>query len=899
MFRLNWWLVFVLLIFVLMCTTSSNAQESLFETMFDEGGRALLERRYPEAEKKLKAALREAEQFPPSDVRLQRTIQTLAELYDEEKKFDLSEPLYKRLLDNDEKNNPAKKRTLAGDYDKLASNLQRQGKYEQAISFYLKAKDLFTQADKEGVETTATTESDLNAMKVENRVVSLIRLASAYSELGKTAECEKALREALTVAEGSDDAIAAGRVFDALGRHYTTAGRYDEADAVLNQAQTQKKKIQDVGIRRLEISNTALLFGQLFRAQGKINDALQSIQLSYKMRAGSLEDNDPRIYEPLLVRASIYRDLTCYKDAVAELEKGRVLVEKSFGDESPRYAEFLRQLAADYVSCSQYAKADPLLRKALSIDELAYGKDARQVVLDLNAMGMYYIYQGKYTDAEPIYKRALEVTEKNLGPDHVDVAAALNSLAWLYSNQRRFEEARPLIERGLAIREKALGNEHPVVARNMHNLANVLISEQKLDQAQQLLLRTLKIQKSVLGPEHEDTVATMRDLADLLKASNKFADSEEYFRAILKSDQKTNEPGSAIVAADLENLARVLIETSREDEAKPLIAQAKEIKLKLPGYNDSNQGHAITLGVPKTGIATAKPVADKWALVVGLSNFKDPAINLQFAAKDAMDFRNYLIFEANFKPDHVKLLLDEHATRDNIISHLGDKWLRKNAKNDDLVVIYVSTHGTSARKDVGNANFIVAYETNLNNAVLSGIPMQFFTAGVRDMIPSQRVVIVMDVCHGGAIRENSLATAIGAKEKETHHTAAGSKAIILQPDMRVKASTAAGTHPGALSVGTGQIVVASSDSDQVSWESRLYPNGVFTRQLIEALRTRGPNTTVQEAYKIMRAKVEQEVLRSRAEIQTPILALHTWHGAEAVLGVKPAAPRNVAVPASK
>lgn len=902
-------LIFVLLIFVL-STTSSNAQEKtaesneagqasgqnlLYESMFNEGGLALIERRYAEAEKKLKAALREAEQFPPSDPRLHRTIIVLAATYNEQKKFDLSEPLYRRMLEIDEKNNPTKKRTIAGDYDWLGSNLQRRGKTEEAITYYLKAKDLFVEADKEGVETNgAASGSKLDTARFANRVLSLIGLASAYSELGKLSESEKSLREALTIAESGNDAVATGQVLDALGRHFTKAGRFDEADAILNQAQEQKKKIQDSGLRRLEMSNTALLFGKLFQAQGKDRDALESIGLSYKLRAGSLEQNDSRIYEPILLKASIYHDLGCYKEAVQELEKVRPLVEKAVSDESPRYAEFLRQLAEEYVSCSQYAKADPLVRKALAIDDAAFGKDSRQVCLDLSTMGMYYVCQGKYADAEPVYKRALAITQK-LGENNVDVAAALNSLAWLYSNQRRFEEARPLLEQGLAIREKVLGSEHPVVARNMHNLANVLISEQKLDEAQALLLRTYRIQKSVLGLEHEDTVATMRDLAALLTAANKFADSEEYYRAILKADQKHNDTTSAIIASDLDNLARVLIETSRLDEAKLLIAQSKEIKVKLPGFSEGNQSRAITLGATKPTIASIKPVADKWALVVGISNFKDSAINLQYAAKDAMDFRNYLIFEANFKPDHVKLLLDEHATRDNIVSHLGDKWLRKNAKADDLVVIYISTHGTSARKEVGNANFIVAYETNLSNAVLSGIPMQFFTAGVRDMIPSDRVVIVMDVCHGGAVRETSLASALDAKEKEVHTAQSGSKAIVLQPDMSVKASSS-GVSSG-VNVGTGQIVVASSDADQVSWESRHYPNGVFTRQLIEALRTRGPNTTVQEAYKIMRTKVEQEVLRSRAEIQTPILASNSWHGGDAVLAVKPAAPRNVIAPA--
>src|SRR6185369_9538657 len=35
-----------------------------------------------------------------------------------------------------------------------------------------------------------------------------------------------------------------------------------------------------------------------------------------------------------------------------------------------------------------------------------------------------------------------------------------------------------------------------------------------------------------------------------------------------------------------------------------------------------------------------RPIKDKWALVIGISKFKDPTINLQYASKDAKDFAN-------------------------------------------------------------------------------------------------------------------------------------------------------------------------------------------------------------------------------------------------------------------
>ncbi|MEZ4535623.1 MAG: hypothetical protein R3D26_11590 [Cyanobacteriota/Melainabacteria group bacterium] len=54
-----------------------------------------------------------------------------------------------------------------------------------------------------------------------------------------------------------------------------------------------------------------------------------------------------------------------------------------------------------------------------------------------------------------------------------------------------------------------------------------------------------------------------------------------------------------------------------------------------------------------------------------ISRFKNSDINLQYAAKDARDFYDFLIKERNFAPDHVQILTDEEATRANILSVLA------------------------------------------------------------------------------------------------------------------------------------------------------------------------------------------------------------------------------------
>jgi hypothetical protein len=46
------------------------------------------------------------------------------------------------------------------------------------------------------------------------------------------------------------------------------------------------------------------------------------------------------------------------------------------------------------------------------------------------------------------------------------------------------------------------------------------------------------------------------------------------------------------------------------------------------------------------------------------------------------------------------------------MSAFGDTWLPRVAMPDDLVVIYVSTHGTPATRDPGKKNYIVAWDTD-------------------------------------------------------------------------------------------------------------------------------------------------------------------------------------------
>ena len=256
--------------------------------------------------------------------------------------------------------------------------------------------------------------------------------------------------------------------------------------------------------------------------------------------------------------------------------------------------------------------------------------------------------------------------------------------------------------------------------------------------------------------------------------------------------------------------------------------------------------------------AANRPVKDKWALVIGISKFQDSSINLKYSSKDATDFYNYLIKEAHFKPDHVRLLTDEKATRSNILTTLGDNWLNRVAGPDDLVVFFFSGHGSPSRADAEGTNYLVAYDTDKSKLLATGISMQQFTDLVKDRVHSDRIVICMDACHSGA----------------TENT--GSKGIYRASNFSVD----------AIVQGCGKFVVCSSQPSELSWESTEYPNGVFTHCLIEGLRK---NPKLGDACTYMKEKVQREVLRDRGELQTPVVGKH-WQGEDALIAAPASQP---------
>ena len=251
---------------------------------------------------------------------------------------------------------------------------------------------------------------------------------------------------------------------------------------------------------------------------------------------------------------------------------------------------------------------------------------------------------------------------------------ALNNLAGLEQSRGRLPDAELLRKQALSIQEKSLGLETAAVARTLNDLGDIYLAQGKTSDAEQMYSKALVIKEKVLGPASPELVVTLDCLADLYSKQRRFDQAERLYHRVLAISEKSFGQDSPDLITILNKLVQLYRTQNNVAQADPLVKRVNALKDK----SRQAQLKTIIARSPATGRSAGaidRPVDDKWALVIGISKFKDPKINLKYASKDAMDFYRYLIGEGNFAADHIKVLLDEKATRENILSYLGDSWL--------------------------------------------------------------------------------------------------------------------------------------------------------------------------------------------------------------------------------
>ena len=135
---------------------------------------------------------------------------------------------------------------------------------------------------------------------------------------------------------------------------------------------------------------------------------------------------------------------------------------------------------------------------------------------------------------------------------------------------------------------------------------------------------------------------------------------------------------------------------------------------------------------------------ERFALIIGINVYKN-ANNLEYAENDAKEVSKILKEKYNYKPENITLLLNEQATKQNIMN-VYYKYINETGNNDSLLVYYAG-HGTTTIGHNGPTGFLIPYDGNEINW-FSLIRWDEFSR-VAEMIKAKHIFFVMDACYSG------------------------------------------------------------------------------------------------------------------------------------------------------
>jgi len=257
---------------------------------------------------------------------------------------------------------------------------------------------------------------------------------------------------------------------------------------------------------------------------------------------------------------------------------------------------------------------------------------------------------------------------------------------------------------------------------------------------------------------------------------------------------------------------------------------------------------------PDTPPVKPGPVQQKWALVIGIGRFSDRTIpRLNYTTADANAIAAQLKDPAigQFPAASVHILTDEQATTKNIKEELN--WIARHAQPNDLVLIYVATHGTPRTLDTaGGANYLVTYDTEVSSGgsfdedamFATAYPMVDLANAVATRMKALRTAVILDTCYsGGSVKNES------PKMSASLANTSPSKQMLAR-----------------MSQGTGRIVMSASQVNEQSLESDQLKHGYFTYYLLQALKNDKGTAPLSQVY----TEVAQHVSAAAAH-QHPVL----------------------------
>lgn len=269
----------------------------------------------------------------------------------------------------------------------------------------------------------------------------------------------------------------------------------------------------------------------------------------------------------------------------------------------------------------------------------------------------------------------------------------------------------------------------------------------------------------------------------------------------------------------------------------------------------------------------APELRNLYYLAFGVSKFKDPVLNLNYADKDAKDLETEILkMGASYNKIYTKTFLNSDVTA---VNFKKAKDFLKEAKVDDTVILLVAGHG-GYDKGSDPKYYYLPYDADPGNLTSTGVLFGNIEDLLADIKPRKKLLL-LDTCESGELEDDvyaqylAMANERGFKPRTYRKPikARGTGAIkrrgyLLEKDRFIYNN---------LARRSGTVVFSSSRGNEISYESPSIKNGFFSREIINALTDKAADKDLNGKISINELKtyVRSAVSKDTGGLQNPTI----------------------------
>lgn len=250
-------------------------------------------------------------------------------------------------------------------------------------------------------------------------------------------------------------------------------------------------------------------------------------------------------------------------------------------------------------------------------------------------------------------------------------------------------------------------------------------------------------------------------------------------------------------------------------------------------------------------------------LFIGIQEYKDPFWHdLKYPKKDVQDMVDFFTNNPTIELDYKMVLTrPEDTTRDTIFNNRLDEFKMKNSSEKDIVIVYISSHGTltkelvtiiedgELRKEPRKVPYILTSDSHegkvTDSALALGKIIEWF-----EKLKSRQKVLILDMCHSGDSGKSQ-----------------------LSPDQAAMINSAKGISFTPFEDSRASIILSACPIGGTSFEDKTLENSVYTHFLLEGMNLGDLNgdgaVSISEAHNYSIDKTRQYTWEHKKYKQVP------------------------------